>query len=157
MRIKKTSFVMILLILIVAFSIHCESVTLLINQKDGIQEKVKETTKLYEDCLLDCFFEYGMVVTNEPISMDEELTGLIQVAYDASLLGYIDYLAIFDFYLDAITEKPQKVEWQLIRIEDHKKIGNGVIKATGTFNSIEESVQQLGIKTAKVIRNSLSE
>lgn len=156
MKLFRTTFVMLFLILITVFGVYSESLTLLINQKDGIQEKVKETTKLYEDCLLDCFFDYGMVVTNEPISMDSELTGVIQTAYDASSLGYIDYLAVFDFSLDAVTEKPQKVEWQLIRIKDYKKIANGTIKSNGTFNSIEESVQQLGVKTARIIWDNLN-
>ncbi len=123
------------------------SLTVLVNQRDTSGTTVFENTRLFEDGLINYFFETGSIVSNEPVCLDSEYKGAFQSALDASKTGFIDYVAVFSVSVDAATQSITGVEWNLIHVKSGELLEKGIITAPEMKNT--EEMQKGLIKFAE--------
>lgn len=116
----------------------------LITQDDGVQSEIRETTIIFEETILDCGFDYGHIISNEPINLERNTQKAEKIAFDASVEGYCDYLLTIYLKLDSVEEKAQEVIWKIVKIKDSSIISNGSKKVptskTKDFDSEKENL-----------------
>lgn len=135
-------------LLFISATINAQSIDILINQKDGIQENVKDISLMFENGMMDYFFDAGCIVSGEKISLDEDLSVTKQKAIDASVNGFIDYLVIVKLFLDAEKDEIKKAEWELFSISSSKSLGKGTLSAPKAYREKEVSIQRFGMKVS---------
>lgn len=124
----KRLFCLCVLILTVSLCFSA-SLTILVNQRDASGKVIFENTRIYEDGLINYFFEAGTIVSNEPVCLDSEYKGSYQAALDASKSGYIEYLVVFTLSANADTQELSHVDWKIIQVWSGNIIEEGSIKA----------------------------
>lgn len=135
-------------LLFISVTINAQSIDILINQKDGIQENVKDISLMFENGMMDYFFDAGCIVSGEKISLDEDITVTKQKAVDASVNGFIDYLVIVILFLDAEKDEIIKAEWEVQNISSSKVLGKGTLSAPKVYREKEVSIQRFGMKVS---------
>ena len=95
---RKVKFVLsFVLFMLVSYSIYGLNLSVLVVQKNGT-EKISESTKIFENQILNTLFDMGHIVSNEPIAMYENYLYAQDKAIEAALDGFID------FYIEVIVE-----------------------------------------------------
>ncbi len=140
---------------IVAVSLLCmivsacfsASLTILVNQRDNSGQMIFENTRIFEDGLINYFFETGTIVSNEPICLEAEYAGAYQSALDASKKGFIDYVAVYNVEIDAANQNIKDIKWKLVQVKTGGILEEGHVTAPSITN--KEDIQKGILKFAE--------
>ncbi|MCM1321200.1 MAG: hypothetical protein NC041_04580 [Bacteroides sp.] len=110
-------------------SASADAVTIFVHQKNGIAGNICEETLIFEDAVMDYFFNRGAIVSNVPVSTEKDVYATYNAAFDASVNGYIDYLIMFTVHIEAETERIKTADWQLVRIANAETVDSGRLDA----------------------------
>jgi hypothetical protein len=117
----KRFFISVFFIFLV-LNCYCATVDIFITQNDGVQENVRDITSLFEATVMDTFFDYGHIVSNEPVSLDLNTKSSCQKAYDNAQKGFSDFLITFMLNVDPVTESVVSVNYEVINVLNDKII-----------------------------------
>lgn len=134
------------------------SITVLVNQRDVSGQTVFENTRIFEDGLINYFFETGSIVSNEPASLDAEYKGAYQAALDASKIGFIDYVAVFNVSIDDVSQNISEVHWILVQVRSGTVIDEGKISAPVISNStdIPKGIMKFAEQNAALVSKAMA-
>lgn len=132
-------FLCISIFILITSLCFAASLTVLVNQKDSAGTSIFENTRIFEDGLINYFFETGNIVSNEPVCLDNQYKGAFQAALDASKNGYIDYIAVFTISIDALTQEISHVDWSVFQVRNGVKIEEGMITAPSIADQLDIS------------------
>ncbi len=134
-------------------SVSALSLTLMIVQKDPVQDEIRSSTRFVENAIMEYFFDTGHIISNEPASTawDDERT--FQFALDNAAGGYSDYLVTV-----IITYKPvsadnaagllvsdiDSAEIKVVRMKDTAVVSDSMLKPSGAARS--ETDEAAGLK-----------
>ena len=118
-------FILVCLLLLIPNCVYAKSINILINQIDGIQENVRSTVQLFENSVMDFFFDAGFIVSSEKICLEKNIEKTVQIALDSSVNGFIDYLVVAKVNVNAKTDELISVDWEVINANTSKKLGSG--------------------------------
>ena len=107
-----------------ALNCFCATLDIFITQNDGVQENVRDITSLFEATVLDSFFDYGHIVSNEPVCLDVTSKTGFQKAFDNAQKGYSDFLISFLLTVDPVTESVSNVSYEVIKLNNSKTVKN---------------------------------
>ena len=110
----------------------------MINQIDGIQDSVRNTVQLFEDSVMNFLFDAGCIVSSEKICLEKDISKTVQVALDASVNGFIDYLVVIKVNVNAKSDDLIDINWEVINVSNSKKIGSGKMKAPKPYREKEQ-------------------
>ena len=96
-----------------ALNCFCATLDIFITQNDGVQENVRDITSLFEATVLDSFFDYGHIVSNEPVCLDVTSKTGFQKAFDNAQKGYSE---------DPVTESVSNVSYEVIKLNNSKTV-----------------------------------
>lgn len=130
-------FISMSVFLLLATLCFSASLTVLVNQRDSGGTIIFENTRIFEDGLINYFFETGNIVSNEPVCLDLEYKGAFQAALDASKIGYIDYIAVFTISIDSLTQEISHVDWGVYDVTSGAEIDQGMITAPSIADKID--------------------
>lgn len=134
------------------------SITVLVNQKTSNTEEIFESSRLFEDGVINYFFDSGFIVSNEPVCLEKDFFKAEQIALDEAQIGYLEFLLVFHLYLNAENGNLTEAEWDLIRVETGKKIASGkslapeVKTKTETEKIIKQFAEQNVREVLKYVR-----
>jgi len=134
------------------------SITVLVNQKTSNAEGIFESSRLFEDGVINYFFDSGFIVSNEPVCLEKDFLRAEQIALDEAQIGYLEFLLVFHLYLNAENGNLTEAEWDLIRVETGKKIASGkslapeVKTKTETEKIIKQFAEQNVREVLKYVR-----
>ena len=95
---RKTKILLsIILFLLISTSVFGLNLSVLVVQKNGT-EKISESSKIFENQILNTLFDMGHIVSNEPIALYENYLYAHDKAIESALNGYVDY------YIEIIVE-----------------------------------------------------
>lgn len=137
--------IFIILLFFIPTLMSAQSINILINQQDGIQENVRDTVQLFENSIMDFLFDAGCIVSSEKITLEKDITKSTQAALDASVKGYIDFLVIAKVNVNAKSDELIDVQWEIIEVDTSKRMGSGSMKAPKPYREKEVSIQRFGI------------
>lgn len=142
--------------LIITTACFASSLTVFVNQC-APGTIIFENTKIFEDELINYFFEVGEIVSNEPISAEEDYIGAYQIALDASKKGYIDYLAVFNVCVDSETHELISLKWQLVNVllGSVKAQGELIAPKISNTSDIEKGIRSFAEQSGKLIVNAI--
>ena len=92
-------FCFITFAVILTLHIFCETIAIACFQNEDADEHCKTVTAVFEDSLLDCFFENGFIVTSIPVAsvksqneiLLEEITKFFEEPTEYILICYLQY------------------------------------------------------------------
>lgn len=134
------------------------SITILVNQKTSNAEGIFESSRLFEDGVINYFFDSGFIVSNEPVCLEKDFLRAEQIALDEAQRGFLEFLLVFHLYLNAENGNLTEAEWDLIRVETGKKIASGkslapeVKTKTETEKIIKQFAEQNVREVLKYVR-----
>jgi hypothetical protein len=129
-----------------------------VNQKTSNAEGIFESSRLFEDGVINYFFDSGFIVSNEPVCLEKDFLRAEQIALDEAQIGYLEFLLVFHLYLNAENGNLTEAEWDLIRVETGKKIASGkslapeVKTKTETEKIIKQFAEQNVREVLKYVR-----
>lgn len=128
---KKIKFISILLCLFtLAVNLYGLNINILILQDDGT-EKISEASRVFENQILNLIFDYGHIVTNEPISLYENCDTAINTGFNAAIDGYMDYFVTIKVEYNrenssnpdgVLLSNIKSVNYEIKRVKDSKVI-----------------------------------
>lgn len=150
-------FIFIILLLLAPNFVYAKSVNILINQIDGIQDSVRNTVQLFEDSVMNFLFDAGCIVSSEKICLEKDISKTVQVALDASVNGFIDYLVVIKVNVNAKSDDLIDINWEVINVSNSKKIGSGKMKAPKPYREKEVSIQRFGVDVGSEIYSCIKD
>lgn len=138
-------FIFIILMLFVPSLVYGQSVNILINQLDGIQDSVRDSVSLFENSIMNFLFDAGCIVSSEKICLEKDITKTVQIALDSSVNGFIDYLVIVKVKVNAKSDELVNANWEVIDIKTSNCLGSGSMKAPKPYREKEVSIQRFGV------------
>ena len=140
-----------------------KSIAIQVIQNIPGQEKVWETTRLFEQGVIDYFFDSGNIVTNSPIwiaSSDSKNRGALGAALIENSDGGMEYLIRYELLFNItkssnpsapLLENISGVEWKVYSVETGKELmaGKGKPGAVNSNNNNELGIIQLASLMAK--------
>lgn len=170
---KKSIFTIISLILLSSFSVFAKannSISIQIIQNNPGHEKVWATSELFEQSIINYFFDSGKIVSNSPIYIKDKSEDKNKKALRAALIensdGGMEYLVrvelIYKNSNSAVPDMPklgniQKVEWKIYKVSNSSEIASGEkkpIKVTSS-NDNELGIDEFAALVAKSLSSSL--
>lgn len=120
------------------------SITVLVNQKTSQSETIFESSRLFEDGIINFLFDNGFIVSNEPVCFDSEFIKSYQIALDEAQKGYFDFLVVFDLYVNTENGNLKEAEWSLVQVKTGKVIAKGksVAPEVKTKTETEKIIRQ---------------
>lgn len=101
------------------------SITILVNQKTNQTSDIFESSRLFEDGLINYLFDNGFIVSNEPVCHDSEFLKAYQIALDEAQKGYLEFLLVFHLSVNSENGNIKEAEWDLVEVKTGKKIAHG--------------------------------
>ena len=144
-------FILICLLLLIPNCVYAKSINILINQIDGIQDSVRDSVQLFENSVMDFFFDAGFIVSSEKICLEKNIDKTVQIALDSSVDGFFEYLVIIKVNVNPKSDELISAEWEVINVATSKKIGNGSMKAPKPYREKEVSIQRFGVDVGSEI------
>ena len=117
---KRTRFYLMILsfLLLNVISLYGLNVSILIFQKDGI-DKVSESSRVFENQIMNTLFDYGHIVTNETISLYENYDMASVNGFNAAVDGFMDYFVEIKLEYDISQSKnPEAVSLENLKSVD---------------------------------------
>lgn len=121
---KRLLLICLSFLLFIGFSFG-NSMSVLINQKTSQNEDVFESSRLFEDGIINFLFDNGYIVSNEPVCLDTDYVKSYQIALDEAQKGYFDYLVVFNLYPNFENGNLKEADWSLIQVKTGKSIAKG--------------------------------
>lgn len=146
------------IIFIFAGFIFANSISVLISQKTSQAEDVFESSRLFEDGIINYLFDNGFIVSNEPVCLEEDFLESFQIALDEAQKGYFKYLIAFHVNLNSENGNIKDAEWSLFEVKTAKQIAKGkslapeVKSKTETEKIIKQFAEQNCREFIKYIR-----
>lgn len=134
------------IILATSFSLHSQSFSLQLFQKNSISENVYDSSRLIEQCVLDYFFDNGYIASNNPIFISstekadkDEMMSSMADAKDGSLELYIKLSVFFSNKKLEKSDGMQidKITWSIFSLKNNSEIASGEEKPKA--DSIKDS------------------
>ena len=103
---NKRKFLVIFIMFTFALSLSwAANISILVNQQNAIEEGTEqsgiyETTQVIENLILDSLFNYGHIVSNEPIVVGSKWEESNRNAIFAAVEGYVDYYVLVTIEYD---------------------------------------------------------
>lgn len=144
-------FILICFLLLIPNCVYAKSINILINQIDGIQENVRSSVQLFENSVMDFFFDAGFIVSSEKICLEKNIEKTVQIALDSSVNGFIDFLIVAKVNVNPKTDELISVDWEVINANSSKKLGSGSMNAPKTYREKEVSIQRFGVDVGSEI------
>ena len=144
-------FILICLLLLIPNCMYSKSINILVNQIDGIQDSVRTTVQLFENSVMDFFFDAGFIVSSEKICLEKNIDKTVQIALDSSVNGFIDYLVVVKVNVNAKTDELVNAEWKIMNVATSQTIGSGSMKAPKPYREKEVSIQRFGVDVGSEI------
>jgi hypothetical protein len=129
---------------------YCAPFAIQISQYDKTRTEVSDSSLMFEDIMLDYFFEAGYVVSNSPsnITADPEDAPVTQAINDARE-GSLDYVAsvvlVYDRHITT-SDNPQLAftyaAWRLYRVSDGRMLSTGKIQSADYFKNDAETTMR---------------
>ncbi len=138
-------FIFIVLLFLVPNCVYAKSINILINQLDGLQDSVRDSVQLFENSVMDYFFNAGCIVSSEKICLEKNIDKTVQIALDSSVDGFFEYLVIIKVNVNAKTDELTDVEWNILDVNTSKTMGSGSMKAPKPYREKEVSIQRFGV------------
>lgn len=129
MKIHKGYITVLTFLLLNVINLYGLNVSILIFQKDGI-EKVSESSRVFENQIMNTLFDYGHIVTNETISLYENYEMASVNGFNAAVDGFMDYFVEIKLEFDISQSKnPEAVSLENLKSVDYviKKVSTGEI------------------------------
>ena len=144
-------FIFICLLLLIPNCGYAKSINILINQIDGIQDTVRGSVQLFENSVMDFFFDAGFIVSSEKISLEKNIEKTVQIALDSSVNGFIDFLVVAKVDVNPKTDELVSADWEVINVATAKTIGSGSMVAPKPYREKEVSIQRFGVDVGSEI------
>ena len=144
-------FILICLLLLIPNCVYAKSINILINQIDGIQENIRNTVQLFENSVMDFFFDAGFIVSSEKICLEKNIEKTVQIALDSSVNGFIDYLVVAKVNVNSKTDELISADWEVINVATSKTLGSGSMVAPKPYREKEVSIQRFGVDVGSEI------
>ena len=144
-------FILVCLLLLIPNCVYAKSINILINQIDGIQENIRNTVQLFENSVMDFFFDAGFIVSSEKISLEKNIEKTVQIALDSSVNGFIDYLVVAKVNVNSKTDELISADWEVINVATSKTLGSGSMVAPKPYREKEVSIQRFGVDVGSEI------
>ncbi|MBR4375072.1 MAG: hypothetical protein IKO57_02960 [Treponema sp.] len=154
-----------------AFS-RANSVSIQIIQNNPGQEKVWVTSQLFEQSVINFYFDAGRIVSNSPIYISSNDSDENRKALRAALIenndGGMDYLVRIElFYKSSNSSVPdipklanvEKVEWKVYNVGTGIELSSGS-KKPGKINSSNDNeigIERFAYAVAKDVTSSIDE
>ncbi|QTQ11977.1 hypothetical protein HRI96_07095 [Treponema parvum] len=167
MNIKRITVTFTILIFLLHARAAALSVVIQVIQQYEDANETLEPTRIFAQDLVDCFFEYGDIVTDAPVILcadshvDED--ALNRVLIEAAQ-GYMDFFAKVTleyekggFVKDGLPENGpvlKKIGWELVSVAQNKRSASGVktIGSARTKRLDEMEIQDFAVDVAKQIK-----
>ena len=144
-------FIFICFLLLIPNCVYGKSIDILINQIDGIQDSVRDSVQLFENSVMDFFFDAGFIVSSEKISLETDIKKTVQIALDSSVNGFIDYLIVAKINVNPKSDELISAGWEVINVATGKTIGSGLMEAPKPYREKEVSIQRFGVDVGSEI------
>jgi hypothetical protein len=144
-------FIFICLLLLIPNCVYGKSINILINQIDGIQDSVRDSVQLFENSVMDFFFDAGFIVSSEKICLETDIKKTVQIALDSSVNGFIDYLIVAKINVNPKSDELISAGWEVINVATGKTIGSGLMEAPKPYREKEVSIQRFGVDVGSEI------
>jgi hypothetical protein len=144
-------FIFICLLLLIPNCGYAKSINILINQIDGIQDSVRGSVQLFENSVMDFFFDAGFIVSSEKICLETDIKKTVQIALDSSVNGFIDYLIVAKINVNPKSDELISAGWEVINVATGKTIGSGLMEAPKPYREKEVSIQRFGVDVGSEI------
>ena len=144
-------FILICLLLLIPNCVYAKSINILINQIDGIQDSVRDSVQLFENSVMDFFFDAGFIVSSEKICLETDIKKTVQIALDSSVNGFIDYLIVAKINVNPKSDELISAGWEVINVATGKTIGSGLMEAPKPYREKEVSIQRFGVDVGSEI------
>jgi hypothetical protein len=131
--------------------VYGKSINILINQIDGIQDSVRDSVQLFENSVMDFFFDAGFIVSSEKICLETDIKKTVQIALDSSVNGFIDYLIVAKINVNPKSDELISAGWEVINVATGKTIGSGLMEAPKPYREKEVSIQRFGVDVGSEI------
>ena len=144
-------FIFICFLLLIPNCVYGKSINILINQIDGIQDSVRDSVQLFENSVMDFFFDAGFIVSSEKICLETDIKKTVQIALDSSVNGFIDYLIVAKINVNPKSDELISAGWEVINVATGKIIGSGLMEAPKPYREKEVSIQRFGVDVGSEI------
>ena len=144
-------FIFICFLLLIPNCVYGKSINILINQIDGIQDSVRDSVQLFENSVMDFFFDAGFIVSSEKICLETDIKKTVQIALDSSVNGFIDYLIVAKINVNPKSDELISAGWEIINVATGKTIGSGLMEAPKPYREKEVSIQRFGVDVGSEI------
>ncbi len=155
----------ILIVLMEICSMYASSISIMIMQNSGNQTKVMNTSKFFEESLLDYFYEKGCIVSNAPIFVIGKPSDNDKIkakAINTAKEGCFDYFVLIEVRINTDTIKDpdgilldniSMVKWNIYSLDAMTSYSNE-IKENGT--TLKDSNDRNGLKAySKIIAENI--
>ncbi len=135
-------------------AVFCSTISFEIVQKSGNLKELCEASLVFEDELMNCFFDAGYIASNSPAvvsSSDANDELFFEKALAQAGEGFSDYFIQVKLLFKNLKEEEknvpslnqiEKVSWKIVSVKNGKTINNGERKVLGKKNFDSE----LGIR-----------
>jgi hypothetical protein len=151
-------------------SVHAAVVSIRIMQHDKASDSVWDSSLLFEQSVMDSFFESGDIVTNDPVSATkngETDAEICRKSLGSATDDGIDFfISIAIEYDTADSSNPQGillshiqyVTWEGFSVADSRMITEGrlVPETVTTDNDNEDGIKSFAAKVGRLIRSELN-
>ena len=144
-------FIFICFLLLIPNCVYGKSIYILINKIDGIQDSVRDSVQLFENSVMDFFFDAGFIVSSEKICLETDIKKTVQIALDSSVNGFIDYLIVAKINVNPKSDELISAGWEVINVATGKTIGSGLMEAPKPYREKEVSIQRFGVDVGSEI------
>ncbi|MCQ2610169.1 MAG: hypothetical protein MJ169_00335 [Treponema sp.] len=143
-----------------------KSFSLQVIQKNGPQI-IFDASYLMEQSVLDYFFEYGYIVSNTKMIVqqkNDDISSQLKQSYAEAQEGYLDYQVLMTIIFNtqdstnpesAMLSNIEKVEWEVISLTDGKKMYKGYMIPPKALKNNDDSIIQYATQLAATIKKAI--
>lgn len=127
MKRKIRNLIIVMILLFNVINAYGMNVSILILQKDGA-EKISESSRVFENHILNTLFDNGHIVSNEPISLYKDYEMAVYNGFNSAVEGFMDYFVEITLEYDLTKSKnPDGVSLENIKNVQYtiKKVSTG--------------------------------
>lgn len=127
MKRKIRNLIIVMILLLNVINAYGMNVSILILQKDGA-EKISESSRVFENHILNTLFDNGHIVSNEPISLYKDYEMAVYNGFNSAVEGFMDYFVEITLEYDLTKSKnPDGVSLENIKNVQYtiKKVSTG--------------------------------
>ena len=150
----RKSFIALCLIFIVNYA-NAASINILVNQQDGLQQKESDSVVAFQNSLMDYFFDSGLIVTAENISLAKDTSNEEIKLIGETRKGYFDYFILVKAKVDVASQNVTSANWVLKDINSDEILSNGSLNAKNETQNAEKNAIRFGNQFGKSIYTSV--